>query len=98
MTFQAADAQHLQQFDDNSFNVTTCILGLMFMPDHKSALQEAYRVLQPGGIYMASVWGTLPEFQAGQVCYQLPCDLVMACIMCCTQWCPNLLYELSAGT
>ncbi|KAL0029478.1 hypothetical protein WJX77_010457 [Trebouxia sp. C0004] len=71
ITFQAADAQHLENFDDNSFNVTTCILGLMFMPDHKSALQEAFRVLQPGGIYMASVWGPLPEFQAGQMILQL---------------------------
>ena len=66
-TAQTADAQNLQAFQDASFAIATCAYGLMFMPDYKSALREAFRVLQPGGMYAATVWAALPHFQAGQV-------------------------------
>lgn len=64
---QPADAQNLEQFHDCSFGAVTCSYGLMFMPDHARALREAYRVLKPGGLYVASVWAALDNFQFGQV-------------------------------
>jgi SAM-dependent methyltransferase len=43
-----------------SFDVATCRLGLMFMPDPVAALQEMRAALRPGGRVVASVWGA-PE-------------------------------------
>ncbi len=67
LTAQPADAQHLQDFGDNTFDAVTCSYGLMFMPDHQKALQEAHRVLKLGGLYVATVWGPLEHYQFGQV-------------------------------
>ena len=67
VTAQAADAQDLQDFKDNTFDAVNCSYGLMFMPEHQKALQEAYRVLKIGGLYTASVWAPLENFQFGQV-------------------------------
>ena len=83
-TAQAADAQDLNAFHNDTFHVATCILGLMFMPDHKSALREAHRVLQPGGLYVATVWGALIEFQAGQVYL---CKHISGCMVFSCAWC-----------
>lgn len=66
---QQADAQDLRQFKDNYFAAVTCSYGLMFMPEHVKALQEAYRVLQSGGLYVATVWAPLESFQFGQVSF-----------------------------
>ena len=41
---------------DASFDVVTCQYGLFFMPEHVKALQEAARVLRPGGLLTASVF------------------------------------------
>lgn len=67
VTAQPADAQNLEQLQDCTFAAVTCSYGLMFMPDHARALREAYRVLQPGGLYVATVWAPLETFQFGQV-------------------------------
>lgn len=67
VTAQTADAQNLKQFQDSTFAAVTCSYGLMFMPDHNSALREAYRVLQPDGLYVAAVWAPLETFQFAQV-------------------------------
>ena len=67
VTAQVADAQNLKQFEDSCFAAVTCSYGLMFMPDHNSALREACRVLQPGGLYIAAVWAPLETFQFAQV-------------------------------
>ena len=68
VTAQPADAQDLRQFHDGTFAAVTCSYGLMYMPDHLKALKEAYRVLQPGGLFVAAVWAPLERFQIGQVC------------------------------
>ena len=67
VTAQPADAQNLEQFSDCTFAAVTCSYGLMFMPDHAQALREAYRVLLPGGLFVATVWAPLDTFQFGQV-------------------------------
>ena len=43
---------------DGTFDVVTCQYGLFFMPEHVAALREAARVLRPGGLLAASVFGT----------------------------------------
>ena len=67
LTAEAADAQDLQAFSGGTFAAVTCALGLMHMPEHTRALSEAYRVLQPGGIYVATLWAEQARCQVVQV-------------------------------
>ena len=55
--FKRMDAENLS-CEDNTFNVVTCALGLMYFPDPNAALVEMYRVLQKGGRAVAAVWGS----------------------------------------
>ena len=64
---QAADAQDLADFSSNSFAVVICSYGFMLMPDLDRALQEANRVLQPGGLLVATVWAEVENCQNAQV-------------------------------
>jgi len=43
---------------DNSFNVVTCALGLMYFPEPDVSLKEMYRVLKYGGHAVVAVWGS----------------------------------------
>jgi ubiquinone/menaquinone biosynthesis C-methylase UbiE len=45
------------EFDDGSFDVVLCALGLMYVPEVPFALAEMRRVLVPGGRTVAAVWG-----------------------------------------
>lgn len=47
--FVKMDAESLE-FEDNSFEVVTCIFTFQFFPDKAKALREIYRVLKPGGV------------------------------------------------
>lgn len=42
-------------FEDNRFDVVTCIEALEFMPDPKAALAEMIRVLRPGGLLLTTI-------------------------------------------
>ena len=64
---QTADAQDLQAFADATFAAETCTYGLLFMPQFEKALKEAYRVLQPGGLYVATLWAEPEQVQTTQV-------------------------------
>ena len=41
-------------FDDNTFELVTCLEALEFMPDTRAALAECVRVLKPGGLLLVS--------------------------------------------
>ncbi len=50
-------AEALDQWPDATFDLVTCALGLMYVPDTITALNEAFRVLKPGGRAVIAVWG-----------------------------------------
>jgi ubiquinone/menaquinone biosynthesis C-methylase UbiE len=53
ITFLERDAQRLP-FDDETFDVVTCLEALEFMRDWRAAVCEMLRVLRPGGLLMIS--------------------------------------------
>lgn len=52
-----AEAEALDGVPDESFDLVTCALGLMYVPDAAEAMAEALRVLKPGGRAVFAVWG-----------------------------------------
>lgn len=52
-----AGAEALDPASDSRFDLVTCALGLMYVPDTIRALAEALRVLKPGGRAVFAVWG-----------------------------------------
>lgn len=50
-----ADAMELP-FDDDSFDLVVIQFGVMFFPDRQKGINEAYRVLKPGGKLIFSTW------------------------------------------
>lgn len=43
--------------EDDSFDLSVCSLGLMYVPDSEAAIEQMYRVTRPGGRAAVSVWG-----------------------------------------
>lgn len=65
--FLVADALNMP-FADNSFDLVWSLESGEHMPDKKKFLQECYRVLKPGGIFMMATWCHRPlEGTAGQL-------------------------------
>jgi len=52
LTFVEGNAQDLNNFEDNSFDLYTIAFGLRNVTDVDKGLAEAYRVLKPGGRFM----------------------------------------------
>ncbi|MEM0990265.1 MAG: methyltransferase domain-containing protein [Pseudomonadota bacterium] len=52
-----ADAESLDVIPDNSVDLVTCALGLMYVANPLRAMTEAFRVLKPGGRAVFAVWG-----------------------------------------
>lgn len=52
-----ADAEDLDTVPDASFDLVTCALGLMYVPDTAKAMDEAFRVVKSGGRAVFAVWG-----------------------------------------
>lgn len=51
-------------YEDNSFDVVTCIQSFHHYPKPEKSMSEAYRVLKPGGLYIISDtgMGNCPKF------------------------------------
>jgi tocopherol O-methyltransferase len=54
-SFQVADAQAMP-FDDNCFDFVWSLESGEHMPDKAKFLQECYRVLKPGGVFLMATW------------------------------------------
>ncbi len=55
-------------FDDDLFDVVACLEALEFMPDPVSALEEAIRVLRPGGLlFITNRTGPGARFMPGRI-------------------------------
>ena len=61
--WQVADAMELP-FEKNSFDAVVCQFGIMFFPDKLKGLQEAYRVLKPGGKLIFNTWDKVENVPA----------------------------------
>ena len=57
ISFERMDAEDIN-YNENTFDVATCALGLMYFPDPDTSLTEIYRVLKPGGRAVVAVWGS----------------------------------------
>jgi ubiquinone/menaquinone biosynthesis C-methylase UbiE len=53
---ERVDAEELP-YPGGSFDVVTCVLGLMYPADPQRAIQQMHRVLRPGGRAAVAVWG-----------------------------------------
>ena len=52
-----ADGETLDMFDDQTFDLVTCALGLMYFPEPMNTFKQSLRVLKPGGRAVFAVWG-----------------------------------------
>lgn len=52
-----ADGESLEMFGDQSFDLVTCALGLMYFPEPMKTFEQALRVLKSGGRAVFAVWG-----------------------------------------
>lgn len=52
-----ADGETFDMFEDNTFDLVTCALGLMYFPDPMTTFKQSMRVLKPGGRAVFAVWG-----------------------------------------
>ena len=53
-----ADAQVLP-YNDNTFDAVLFQFGIMFIPDKQKAINDAYRVLKPGGKFIFNTWDSI---------------------------------------
>lgn len=61
LSFIEGNAQALHQLDDNSYDLYTIAFGLRNVTDVDKALQEACRVLKPGGRFMCLEFAKVPN-------------------------------------
>jgi ubiquinone/menaquinone biosynthesis methyltransferase len=61
LQFMEGNAQNLYQFTDNTFDIYTIAFGLRNVTNVDLGLQEAYRVLKPGGRFMCLEFSQVPN-------------------------------------
>jgi len=69
LEWRQADGMSLP-FPDRSFDAVVCEFGLMFFPDKAKGVQEAFRVLRPGGLYLLNVWDHLERHPAARITHE----------------------------
>jgi ubiquinone/menaquinone biosynthesis C-methylase UbiE len=53
--FTQGDAEHLP-FESGTFDAVACAFGLLHLEHPQTAIEEAWRVLKPGGRYSYATW------------------------------------------
>ena len=61
LSFQQGNAQDLHQFEDETFDLYTIAFGLRNVTDVDRALEEALRVLKPGGRFLCLEFSQVPQ-------------------------------------
>src|SRR5262245_30106948 len=69
LEWHQADGMNLP-FPDRDFDAVVCEFGLMFFPDKAKGVQEAFRVLKPGGLYLFNVWDRLDRHPAARITHE----------------------------
>jgi ubiquinone/menaquinone biosynthesis C-methylase UbiE len=64
-----ADASALP-FGPESFDAAVCQFGMMFVPDKRAAMREAFRVLRPGGAFAFNVWDRMEQNEFARIAHQ----------------------------
>jgi ubiquinone/menaquinone biosynthesis C-methylase UbiE len=82
------DAEALH-FEDGSFDVVLCALGLMYVPDPLASLREMGRILRPGGRVVVAVWGARKHCGWAEIF-----PIVDACVQ--SDVCP-MFFQLGTG-
>lgn len=54
--FRVADMLDLG-YQDDEFDAVVCVFGIFFVPDMRSAIQELWRMVKPGGRLAITTWG-----------------------------------------
>lgn len=54
--FRVADMLDLG-YQDEQFDAVVCVFGIFFVPDMRSAIQELWRMVKPGGRLAITTWG-----------------------------------------
>jgi ubiquinone/menaquinone biosynthesis C-methylase UbiE len=56
LRFEEGDASHLDDLDDESFDLVVTVFGAMFAPDPVEVAKELVRVTRPGGRIVMGNW------------------------------------------
>ena len=70
VAWQQADATRLP-FADESFDAVICQFGLMFFPDKRAAVGEAWRVLRAGGVFTFNVWDAMEKNEEAKIVHEV---------------------------
>jgi ubiquinone/menaquinone biosynthesis C-methylase UbiE len=68
--WEVIDAQSLP-FEDNCFDLIVCQFGIMFFPDKRKALKEAYRTLVLKGYLLFNSWDSLGHNPASAIIHEV---------------------------
>lgn len=62
LSFMVANAEHMPQIPSNSVDLYTVSFGIRNFTDKQAALNEAFRVLKPGGVFACMEFSKVQDF------------------------------------